>query len=725
MFNAQSDDGVVALDLPIRNSLMFNRSVINPTFSFVREQNRIISIYNKRELVQFNDAPLTYIASYSGRFGENIGAGLSLFQQNYGVLTTFGGVLNFAYNAQLQTDSNLTFGLNLGAYSSGINTGNVITNFVDPALQNVPSNFLISVNPGINYGTVFLDIGVSINNLVLYNVGNSTLIEDNPNQGIQGHLMYTGYLSSRGFFDDSKFSGLVRAELRKNETIVSANAMLSIPKGLWLQAGYNTLYGASGGLGLNITKEIAIEYNYEMALGDLSDFGPSHEITLAYRLKNKKYFDYSKENEITGLISTTKKRRPIANKSKAKTTETKKALTQLEAEKVKEVTKAKPVAEQQANEEKLALAKLEADKKEKADAEAKAKAKLVAEQQAVELALQKANEEKLALAKLEAEKVEAAAQAKLLEDNKSTEEAKLKAREEALIANANDEISKSIKDLIKLTEESKTKQKELLKKYNEAIDGKDQNLKNLKEENDLSDQGITVKPKPFKSITEENNVLRAIKTDLDNVIESRSEKIEQLEALYNEVEADTIVNELVMLYYKKEVNRLNSEQSKALQTKTELESRLERIKVDIEFEKRRRIKRAEYDNEEERYTQDRTVLNTIKKNTAISSAELKSDDLDFGIEQSSNIQILKNVNYTESGYYLTIAVHSDLDKRNDFITKVVAAGERNVEFFYDVNTSKYFIYYQKFETIEEANQALQFRGTKAYNEKMSIVKIEN
>ena len=113
-FYSQEDDGVVSLAIPTRNSLTFNRYTVNPTFSFVREQTKFISIYNKREWVQFDNAPLTYLASYSGRFGENIGAGLGLFQQNYGVLTTFGGILNFAYNARLAEDSHLTFGINIG-----------------------------------------------------------------------------------------------------------------------------------------------------------------------------------------------------------------------------------------------------------------------------------------------------------------------------------------------------------------------------------------------------------------------------------------------------------------------------------------------------------------------------------------------------------------------------------------------------------------------------------
>ena len=87
---SQEENGVVALNIPIRNSLTFNRYVINPTFSFVREQNKYISLYNKREWVQFDNAPQTYLTSYTGRFAENIGASVGLFQQNNGVLKVNG-----------------------------------------------------------------------------------------------------------------------------------------------------------------------------------------------------------------------------------------------------------------------------------------------------------------------------------------------------------------------------------------------------------------------------------------------------------------------------------------------------------------------------------------------------------------------------------------------------------------------------------------------------------
>ena len=149
------------------------------------------------------------------------------------------------------------------------------------------------------------------------------------------------------------------------------------------------------------------------------------------------------------------------------------------------------------------------------------------------------------------------------------------------------------------------------------------------------------------------------------------------------------------------------------------------IKEATEFEKRRRIKRAAYDNEQDRYTQDRAMLQNIKRTTKLAETPYTSDDFDFGQEQSENIQILKNVSNTESGYYLIIAVHSDINKRNEFLTKVVASGRTNVDFFYDVNTSKYYVYYSKFDSISAANKAMEDKGNRPYNVKMSLVKIEN
>jgi type IX secretion system PorP/SprF family membrane protein len=837
---SQQDDGIVAFDLPLRNSLVFNRYNINPTFTFVREQNKYISFNSKRDWIQFENAPEMFLGSFSGRFSENIGAGIAAFQQNYGVLTTFGGLLNFAYNVKLNTDSNLTFGLNVGAYKSGVNTSNVITNFDDSSLQNVPENFLLTVNPGINYGTEFLDFGISINNLVLYNFETSSMIEDNPKQGIKAHVMHTGYFNSRGFFKDTKLSGILMTEFRKDQTIISGLASLNVPKGIWFQIGYNNHYGVSGGIGINITKNIALEYNIEKSIGELVEFGSSHDVALAYRFITKKKYKYNGDEKVSGLF-TKKRTKPIVEateeelegireraaerraqaklnreaeekakkdaeanalaeaQEKAQQLAKEKAEREAKAKKAREEARllaeqqakkeaeAKLLAEQKAKEEAQARAQQLAEQKTREEAaeksrllaeqqakeEAEAKAKLLAEQKAKEeaeaqaraqqLAEQKAREEAAEKARLLAEQqVKEEAEAKLLAEQKIKEEAeaaekakqvaeekarkeevfqrekelaeaRIKKRQEELAAqkqaeeaikNPKDELGKTIANLAKDAETSSTEQKRLIKDLETIVETKDEDLKDLKEENDLSDQGVTVQPKPFKSVTEENNRLNAIKANLNTVIKDQSKKIESLKTLYEERYKTTELDE-VNLFYKKKIDSLSLEQKKIVDLREKLDQRLETIKTATEFEKRRRIKRAAYDNEQDRYTQDRAMLKNIKRTTKPSETPYTSEDFDFGQEQSENIQILKNVSNTENGYYLIIAVHSNIKKRNEFLTKVVASGQANVDFFYDVSSSKYYIYQNKFDNINEANKAMEAKGNKAYNVKMTLVKIEN
>lgn len=802
-FSFSQEDGVASLAIPVRNSLRFNRFVVNPTFSFVREQNKYISFYNKREWVQFEDAPLTYMASYSGRFSENMGVGVGLFQQNNGVLTSFGGLLNFAYNARLQQENNLTFGLNLGIYNSGVNQGSVVTNSPDPSLNNVPSNFMLSVSPGINYGTQFFDFGVAVNNLVQYNLKASEMVEDDPQQSIQAHLMYTGYMDTSGFFDESKFSTLVRSEFKKDATVISAIAMITVPKGVWAQAGYNTLYGISAGIGLNITDQIAIEYNFEKAMGDLETFGSSHDITLAYRFKSENY-NYGGNDEETAFVLPKKSKRVLAKNSpnsgdraervkaqaeaKAKADEEARikaeelATIELKAKAKKEeaarveaekVAQAKAEEEARIKAEELAAIELTAKAKQEAarlEAEQVAKAKAAEEARikteqlkAIELAAKAKKEEaarveaeKVAQAKAEEEArikteqlkaIELAAKAKQEEEAKIEAEkvAQAKAEEEERIRTEEleaikiaakakrdithkDELAESMFNITEQVEASRLRQADLIKRLYEAVENKNKDLIDLKVENDLSEQGIYQEPKPFKSVTAQNRILEALKIEVDNAINNRNTNILQLEEKYKDrIKNVSNNNDATNQFYRNTIQQLKIEQEQSVRSKALLESRLEKINIDLEFERNRRIKRALYDNEEDRYQKDRASLNQIKQTTNIGANRLlKEEDFDFGEERIlDKIEIVKGVNRVDEGYYVVLAVHNSVVKRDEFLTKAISAGQANVDFFYDVNTSNYYIYYEKFQNIEAARKAIDSDHTgKPYNSKSSIVKIE-
>ena len=662
--------------LPIRNSLKFNRYLVNPTFSFVREQGSLLTVYNKRQWTSVDNPPQTYLVSYSGRFRENEGVALGLFQQNQGVLTTFGAVANFAHNIVLQTDSNLTFGLNLGFYKSGLNRSKIVTNFPDPILETIPSTSFFVLNPGINYGTTFLDFGATLTNFLVYNLSTSQLITNDAEKSISAHLMHTGYLEVDGFFDKSKFSALLKSDFRKDKTILSGLAILSIPNGVWAQLGYNTLYGISGGLGVNISQSIALEYNYERGLGNFTNFGASHEIGFAYKFTNRNY-NYD-EDEQGSIIPSAADRDVVYVKPK----EVQKPANQ----EVK--TEQKPIIPASTT---LAEAKLIKDS-------------IIPSPPLVEIPI-----------KMDfIAKVQPLAEVQLKKDSVEVKAPQPKDREFVAIDN-----------LAAAVEVTKAKQQEVLSRLTVTIAKKEKDLIAMKEENDLSEKGIYTAPKPFKSSAAENAELESLKTEFAEITKYQKDKIRELENAYAEkVKKANTQDESLLKTYSETIQNLKEQYLTSVQTNTTLNQSLNQIQEATEIEKKRRIKRASFMNVDDRFAQDRATLKRIKETTVLSTLPLEPKDFDSGEEQPE-VQIVKAVKNVPGGYYVVIAVHNEVTKRDDFLTKTVASGQPNVNFFYDANSSKYFIYYDSFETIEAAKKALNSKGSLPYNGKMSIVKIEN
>ena len=341
-------------------------------------------------------------------------------------------------------------------------------------------------------------------------------------------------------------------------------------------------------------------------------------------------------------------------------------------------------------------------------------------------------------ARIEADKVakaklaeEALVKAQQEEQTRIAETARVKAEEEKIEEEKEEKIGEIALDEVliefkKSTEAFKNAQESLLDKLSDKIASKNQDLNELKEENDLSEQGIYKAPKAFKSVSAENAVIESLKLEIDNSIILGETKISEIEALYRErLKKVKSRDDSVNVEYLNTIQALKSEQQQAINIKQNLISTLDDIKEATDFERRRRIKRAAYDNEDDRYNKDRATLERIKNFTNPSTEPLTKEDFDTG-EALSNIEIVKDVNNVEAGYYLVVAVHNDVSKRDEFLEKAVAAGQKDINFFFNVNTNKYYIYYEKFDYIGEAKASLDTSiGSKPYNSKMSMVKIEN
>ncbi|WP_282080013.1 PorP/SprF family type IX secretion system membrane protein, partial [Aquimarina algiphila] len=289
--------GVLPTDIPTNNLVKYNRFYFNPTFSLVRENKKSINIYNKTQWASFNDNPQTYLINYTANFDERIGVSIGLHQQNEGIYRYFGGIANFAYNVELDRDMNLTFGMNLGFSQSGIKsnidsaTSTILNNGVqvsDPVILNFENSSVFQLTPGVNFNYLDFDVGVSAANLVAYNLTSSELLTDN--MAIRGHVMYTRPLERRS---DKLIRGMGYVNMLSDtggdsNLRYGGNVIVELPALGWAQAGYNSFYGASVGIGGNITSNVSVGYTYETGFGDTSNFGATHEVGLAYNFEREK-----------------------------------------------------------------------------------------------------------------------------------------------------------------------------------------------------------------------------------------------------------------------------------------------------------------------------------------------------------------------------------------------------------------------------------------------------
>ena len=776
------DNAYSSFDISLKNSIKFNKYLINPAFSFAKESAPTLTIVNRRQWVNFENAPQFYFANYLGRLSNRSRFGVGVYQQTAGVLKNFGGVVNYSYSVPVGEESILTFGLNTYFYNSTFDFGKIITVENEPLLQNQKPNSLIAIKPGINFGTEFFDFGVAVNNLVLYNLASSEMVKDNQQNSYVGHVMYTGYINgNRGFFDDAKFATLFFVEKTKDATGIAGNVMLEIPNKGWAQGGYNTLYGFSAGVGITISEKFSLGYNYDLGIGDVSQLGASHQFLLAYT--------FEEYQEITRTFYTTKQK--PSKPAKKTTTLAIKTKAQIEKEKAEKLASEKLererlAAEAAANAEKNRLAKEEAarliaeeDKaksealsntqsekdrlaaeeaasKKAADDKAKAEAALKVQAEKDRLtaeaaALKKAADDKAkaeAALKSQAEKdrlaAEAAALKKAADDKAKAEAASQSQAEkdrlaaEALRLKIESDQSNKIVEAYKKDIDLKIKASDDLTKGLESIfKERDADLKEFLLENTLNEDGTTRAPKAFFSTSESNAKLESIKSkinlnkaELDKLIRdfeaSNNKRLKEIkEKGISEADAKPLND-----YYLKMLNDLKQKRETFNKLEKEADIKIQKIVAEKEAERLRRIKKADYDSETERNLRNQQYLEGLKKNQSgvvENQTTTKNNNVDANDNPNAviDIPIIKKLTDVSAGYYLVLETFNNLEDTKTYLSTVIKeGGGSSVNFFYNLHNSTYYVYISKTDSMSDANQELKAKGTKAYNKKMFIAKVE-
>tara|TARA_R110002012_G_scaffold66614_2_gene174154 strand:+ start:30705 stop:32780 length:2076 start_codon:yes stop_codon:yes gene_type:complete len=281
----QEEGNYIPYNVPSQNLLKFNRFLLNPTFSTVREDKSYINLFHRNQSVSFDDNNQVYFLSYSGRVSDRSGVGVSLFTNREGLFNNFGVHANYAYGVRLSPKSTFTFGANISYYQSAFNQDRVNSVELDPFLNTLESSSLVSFQPGFNFSVGRFDIGGYAENLFDYNLKTSESITDFNEKTYSGHLQYTHqFENGRGIMEKARLMPLARVRKVGEENLtLGGNLILDLPKLGWVQAGYDDFYGASAGLGFNLTKNISLGYTVEKGLSnEFENFGVTHEISLAY-----------------------------------------------------------------------------------------------------------------------------------------------------------------------------------------------------------------------------------------------------------------------------------------------------------------------------------------------------------------------------------------------------------------------------------------------------------
>jgi len=283
--SGQEESPFVSYDVPAQNLLKYNRFLINPTFSTVREDKSYINLLHRNQSVQFDDNNQNYFLSYSGRISDRTGLGLSLYSQREGTLSNFGVLANYAYGIKLNDKSNFTFGANVSYYQSGFDNGRASTVEDDPFLAGLQDQSLLSFQPGFNLSYGKFDVGMFAENLFDYNLKNSESVTDFKDKTYSAHLQYTHQFENQnGIFEQARLMPLARVrKVGEEDVTLGGSLILDLPKLGWIQGGYDSFYGAAAGVGFNLNERISLGYTMEKGLSNNFDnFGLTHEISVAY-----------------------------------------------------------------------------------------------------------------------------------------------------------------------------------------------------------------------------------------------------------------------------------------------------------------------------------------------------------------------------------------------------------------------------------------------------------
>ncbi|MCK0192105.1 PorP/SprF family type IX secretion system membrane protein [Arenibacter sp. F20364] len=271
------------------NQLVFNRFLIHPAYSLVRENKTYVNILHQNQYATFNDNNQNYFLGYGNKLNDNTAMGIGVYTNRAGVMQEFGLNANYATSVQLGRNSNLSFGTNVTYLNSGIDKSRIIASENDPEILDARKETKLAFQPGVVLSLGQIDVGLYAQDLISYNQTTNSVITDFSDKTLKASLQYTHELDARrGLFTNARIMPLIQVHRTEEADFSFAGSvLLDLPDYGWVQSTLDDRYGLSVGLGFNLGKKMTLGYVFEKNfLKYGASLGWNHELSLAYTFKN-------------------------------------------------------------------------------------------------------------------------------------------------------------------------------------------------------------------------------------------------------------------------------------------------------------------------------------------------------------------------------------------------------------------------------------------------------
>jgi type IX secretion system PorP/SprF family membrane protein len=270
VFSVKSQQAELPYDYRQHNLTEFNSSLLSPVFSLDRNNPQSVALWTRWQWQTLDANPTTFFFNYTRKLNEESAIGGGFLQHNTGVFVNKGGVLNYAYNFVLNSSTQISLGLNVIGYQRELAEEFILDPDFDFPQFEEKSNFILQMAPAIRLQLDAFSFGIAMENLVDRN------FTTNEGKASASGLIYMG-LASYDFpitvLGDTSNSyirpTLYYKRLPDFDNQIGFNTLFSTPK-FWAQAGYNSFYGISTGIGGHFFKKLSV--------GALVEFGTSSEL---------------------------------------------------------------------------------------------------------------------------------------------------------------------------------------------------------------------------------------------------------------------------------------------------------------------------------------------------------------------------------------------------------------------------------------------------------------